>query len=147
MFLIGPFIYFDILDYKNLHEIVVNHRITWLFRYSALLSVVGEAHVSLARAINITGLHNVLDVASEHNLWLFVPSTIGAFGPTSPRNPTPDLCTQRPRMIYGASKVHAELVGEVRIAERDGSGFPFLFLLPQTPADSSLEATFLLPQF
>ncbi|XP_039732005.1 inactive L-threonine 3-dehydrogenase, mitochondrial-like [Pteropus medius] len=108
----GPFIYFDILDYKNLHEIVVNHRITWLFRYSALLSVVGEANMSLARAVNITELHNVLDVASEHNLWLFVPSTIGAFGPTSPRNLTPDLCTQRPRMIYGASKVHAELMGE-----------------------------------
>nr|KAF6482334.1 hypothetical protein HJG59_017942 [Molossus molossus] len=108
----GPFIYSDILDYKNLRESVVNHRITWLFHYSALLSAVGEANVSLARAVNITGLHNVLDVAAEHNLRLFVPSTIGAFGPTSPRNPTPDLCTQRPRTIYGVSKVHAELMGE-----------------------------------
>lgn len=44
---------------------------------------------------------------------LFVPSTIGAFGPTSPRNPAPDLCTQRPRTIYGVSKVHMELMGEV----------------------------------
>uniref|UniRef100_A0A8C0TIU8 L-threonine 3-dehydrogenase, mitochondrial n=1 Tax=Canis lupus familiaris TaxID=9615 RepID=A0A8C0TIU8_CANLF len=108
----GPFIYSDILDYKNLREIVVNNRITWLFHYSALLSAVGEANVSLARAVNITGLHNVLDVAAEHNLRLFVPSTIGAFGPTSPRNPTPDLCVQRPRTIYGVSKVHAELMGE-----------------------------------
>uniref|UniRef100_A0A673UCJ3 L-threonine 3-dehydrogenase, mitochondrial n=1 Tax=Suricata suricatta TaxID=37032 RepID=A0A673UCJ3_SURSU len=108
----GPFIYSDILDYKNLREIVVNNRITWLFHYSALLSAVGEANVPLARAVNITGLHNVLDVAAEHNLRLFVPSTIGAFGPTSPRNPTPDLCIQRPRTIYGVSKVHAELMGE-----------------------------------
>nr|XP_025729744.1 L-threonine 3-dehydrogenase, mitochondrial [Callorhinus ursinus] len=108
----GPFIYSDILDYKNLREIVVNNRITWLFHYSALLSAVGEANVSLARAVNITGLHNILDVAAEHNLRLFVPSTIGAFGPTSPRNPTPDLCVQRPRTIYGVSKVHAELMGE-----------------------------------
>ncbi|KAM5309008.1 L-threonine 3-dehydrogenase, mitochondrial [Glossophaga mutica] len=108
----GPFVYSDILDYKGLREIVVNHRVTWLFHYSALLSAAGEANVSLARAINITGLHNVLDVAAEHNLRLFVPSTIGAFGPTSPRNPTPDLCTQRPRTIYGVSKVHAELMGE-----------------------------------
>lgn len=61
-----------------------------------------------------TGLHNILDIAAEHDLRLFVPSTIGAFGPTSPRNPTPDLCVQRPRTIYGVSKVHAELMGEVR---------------------------------
>lgn len=55
MFLVGPFIYSDILDYKNLREIVVNNRITWLFHYSALLSAIGEANVSLARAVNITG--------------------------------------------------------------------------------------------
>ncbi len=36
----------------------------------------------------------------------------GAFGPESPRNPTPDFCIQRPRTIYGVSKVHAELMGE-----------------------------------
>lgn len=60
------------------------------------------------------GLHNILDIAAEHSLRLFVPSTIGAFGPSSPRNPTPDLCIQRPRTIYGVSKVHAELMGEVR---------------------------------
>ncbi|KTG01967.1 hypothetical protein cypCar_00044575, partial [Cyprinus carpio] len=58
------------------------------------------------------GLHNVLDVAVEHGLRLFIPSTIGAFGPMSPPNPTPDLCIQRPRTIYGVSKVHAELMGE-----------------------------------
>lgn len=54
--LLGPFIYSDILDYKNLREIVVNNRITWLFHYSALLSAVGEANVPLARAVNITGM-------------------------------------------------------------------------------------------
>lgn len=51
----GPFIYSDILDYKNLREIVVNNRITWLVHYSALLSAVGESNVALARAVNITG--------------------------------------------------------------------------------------------
>nr|XP_042140936.1 myotubularin-related protein 9 isoform X2 [Peromyscus maniculatus bairdii] len=108
----GPFIYANILDNKSLREIVVNHRISWLFHYSAVLSAVGEANVPLARDVNITGLHNILDVAAEHNVRLFVPSTIGAFGPSSPRNPAPDLCIQRPRTIYGVSKVHAELMGE-----------------------------------
>ncbi|XP_058855686.1 L-threonine 3-dehydrogenase, mitochondrial-like isoform X1 [Acipenser ruthenus] len=108
----GPFIYADVLDYKNLQELVINNRITWLVHYSALLSAIGEANVALARRVNITGLHNVLDIALENRLRLFVPSTIGAFGPTSPRDPTPDLCIQRPRTIYGVSKVHAELIGE-----------------------------------
>ncbi|KAK2843523.1 hypothetical protein Q7C36_011738 [Tachysurus vachellii] len=109
---LGTFIYADILDYKNLREIVVNNRITWLVHYSALLSAVGEANVPLSRDVNITGLHNILDICAEHGVRIFVPSTIGAFGPTSPRNPTPDLCIQRPRTIYGVSKVHAELMGE-----------------------------------
>ncbi|XP_046315253.1 L-threonine 3-dehydrogenase, mitochondrial [Marmota monax] len=108
----GPFIYADVLDYKRLREIVVNHRITWLFHYSALLSAAGEANVPLARAVNITGLHHVLDIATEYHVRLFVPSTIAVFGPTSPRNPAPELCTQRPRTIYGVSKVHMELMGE-----------------------------------
>ncbi|KAL7987195.1 hypothetical protein Chor_006114 [Crotalus horridus] len=123
VFYSGPFIYSDILDYKNLREIVVNNRITWLFHYSALLSAVGEANVPLARSVNITGLHNILDIAAEHGLRLFVPSTIGAFGPTSPRNPTPDLCIQRPRTIYGVSKVHAELMGEVLDPMETNTGF------------------------
>ncbi|XP_071370073.1 L-threonine 3-dehydrogenase, mitochondrial-like [Centroberyx affinis] len=108
----GPFIFSDILDYKNLREIVVNNNISWLVHYSAVLSAVGETNVSLAKEVNITGLHNILDIAAEHGLRVFVPSTIGAFGPSSPRDPTPELCVQRPRTIYGVSKVHAELMGE-----------------------------------
>ncbi|XP_030600346.1 L-threonine 3-dehydrogenase, mitochondrial-like [Archocentrus centrarchus] len=108
----GPFIFSDILDYKNLREIVVNNNISWLVHYSAVLSAVGENNVALAKEVNITGLHNILDIATEHGLRVFVPSTIGAFGPSSPKDPTPDLCVQRPRTIYGVSKVHAELMGE-----------------------------------
>ncbi|XP_010770914.1 L-threonine dehydrogenase 2 [Notothenia coriiceps] len=108
----GPFVYADVLDYKHLRELVVNNRITWMVHYSALLSAVGEANMALARKINITGLHNVLDLALENCLRIFVPSTIGAFGPSSPRDPAPDLCVQRPRTIYGVSKVHGELMGE-----------------------------------
>lgn len=63
--------------------------------------------------VNIRGFHNVIDVCKVHNLRLFCPSTIGAFGPTTPRNPCPDVTVQRPRTIYGVSKVHVELLGEV----------------------------------
>ena len=53
-----------------------------------------------------------MELAKQYKLKIFVPSTIGAFGPESPRNPTPNLCIQRPKTIYGVSKVHAELLGE-----------------------------------
>lgn len=88
--------------------------------------------------VNIEGVHNVIELAKQYNLRIFVPSTIGAFGPDSPRNPTPNITVsknrsqlpllnrkceskfnhifyfqiQRPRTIYGVSKVHAELIGE-----------------------------------
>ena len=51
--------------------------------------------------------------AKTHNLAVFCPSTIGAFGPTTPRVNTPDLTIMRPSTIYGITKVHVELLGEV----------------------------------
>merc|ERR1719228_508467 len=108
----GPFMFADVLDFKCLQEIVVNHRIDWLVHFSALLSAVGEHNVPLAVRVNIEGLHNVIELSKQYKLKLFVPSTIGAFGPESPRDPTPNLCIQRPKTIYGVSKVHAELMGE-----------------------------------
>ncbi|CAE1152451.1 TDH [Acanthosepion pharaonis] len=108
----GPFIYADILDFKNLQEIVVTHQIDSIVHFSALLSAIGEANIPLAMKVNIEGVHNIFELCRQYNLRLFFPSTIGAFGPDSPRNPTPDLTIQRPRTIYGVSKVHGELLGE-----------------------------------
>lgn len=108
----GPYIFADILDFKGLQKIVVNQRIDWLIHFSALLSAIGEQNVPLAVRVNIEGMHNVIELAKQYQLKIFVPSTIGAFGPDSPRNPTPNVTIQRPRTIYGVSKVHAELLGE-----------------------------------
>lgn len=103
----------DILDFQNLQEIVVNNRIDWLVHFSALLSAVGESNLALAMKVNIEGVHNVMELSRQYDLRLFIPSTIGAFGPDSPREKTPDVCIQRPKTIYGVSKVHTELLGEV----------------------------------
>uniref|UniRef100_A0A0K8WG63 L-threonine 3-dehydrogenase, mitochondrial n=1 Tax=Bactrocera latifrons TaxID=174628 RepID=A0A0K8WG63_BACLA len=108
----GPYIFADILDFKGLQKIVVDNRIDWLIHFSALLSAIGEQNVPLAVRVNIEGVHNVIELAKQYNLRIFVPSTIGAFGPDSPRNPTPNVTIQRPRTMYGVSKVHAELMGE-----------------------------------
>jgi threonine 3-dehydrogenase len=131
----GPYMFADVLDFKNLQEIVVNKQIDWIVHFSALLSAIGEQNVSLAIRVNIEGMHNMLELAKQYRLKIFIPSTIGAFGPVSqsclstsylltkfiisifcvqesPRNPTPDFTIQRPKTIYGVSKVHAELLGE-----------------------------------
>lgn len=109
----GPFIYADILDYKNLQSVVVNQDIDTIVHFSALLSAIGEHNVSEALKINIYGFHNVIELCRRYQIKLFCPSTIGAFGADSPRNLTPDITVQRPRTIYGVSKVHMELIGEV----------------------------------
>lgn len=108
----GPYLYADILDFKNLQSIVVNERIDWLVHFSAILSAVGEQNVSQALQVNVEGVHNILELCRRNNLRLFCPSTIGAFGPETPSNPTPDLTIQRPKTIYGVAKVHMELLGE-----------------------------------
>ncbi|KAH7932288.1 hypothetical protein HPB52_024780 [Rhipicephalus sanguineus] len=105
--LLGPYIYASILDVKNLQGLVVNERVDWLIHFSALRSAIGERNVQLAMRVNVEGVHNVMELSKQYQLRLFVPSTIGAFGPDSPRSPTPDLCVQRPRTIYGVSNVHA----------------------------------------
>jgi len=108
----GPYVFADILDFKCLQEIVVTYRIDWLIHFSALLSAIGEQNVPLAIRVNIEGVHNILELSRQYNLRVFVPSTIGAFGPDSPRELTPNVTIQRPRTIYGVSKVHGELTGE-----------------------------------
>lgn len=106
------YMYADVLDLNGLKQIVANNKIDWVVHFSALLSAIGEQNVPLAISININGMQNILELARYFNLKVFIPSTIGAFGPESPRDLTPDLCIQRPKTIYGVSKVYAELLGE-----------------------------------
>jgi len=68
--------------------------------------------LSLQTSVLSAGVHNVIELSKQYRLKLFIPSTIGSFGPESPRNPTPNVTIQRPKTIYGVSKVHAELLGE-----------------------------------
>ena len=91
----------------------MNNQITWLVHFSALLSAIGELNVQEALKINVIGFHNIVELCRQYGLRLFCPSTIGAFGPETPKDPTPDVTLQRPTTIYGVSKVHMELLGEV----------------------------------
>ena len=83
---------------------LVNRTFPWL---SASTSKASTTSLSSANNVSweifISSLTSTQHFADK--LKLFVPSTIGAFGPESPRNPTPNLCIQRPKTIYGVSKV------------------------------------------
>uniref|UniRef100_A0A914DZN2 L-threonine 3-dehydrogenase, mitochondrial n=1 Tax=Acrobeloides nanus TaxID=290746 RepID=A0A914DZN2_9BILA len=109
---LAPFQYLNIMDRNAIEEAIVNNNVDTIIHFSALLSAIGEANVPLALQVNCQGVQNVLEVSRIHRLKVFIPSTIGAFGPTTPRVSTPDLTIQRPRTIYGVTKVFAELLGE-----------------------------------
>ncbi|KJH47056.1 NAD dependent epimerase/dehydratase family protein [Dictyocaulus viviparus] len=111
---ITNYYYLDILNQASIERLVVDQRIDTIVHFSALLSAVGEQNVNLSLQINCRGVENILEVARKHRLQVFIPSTIGAFGPTTPRNDVPDSTVQAPTTIYGVSKVtvYAERLGE-----------------------------------
>ena len=68
---------------------------------AALLSASAEAAPQLAWSVNMSGLYNVLEVARAYGCQVFFPSSIGAFGPDTQRDMTPQVAVQRPTTIYG----------------------------------------------
>ena len=99
----GPFELLDVIDGKRLAELVDNYHVDTVMHLAALLSAVAEARPQLAYQINLGGLFQVLEVAREKNLSVFTPSSIGAFGPTTPKV-TPQDTIQRPTTMYGVTK-------------------------------------------
>lgn len=106
----GPYEVADCTDSARLEELVVKHQIDTIYHLAALLSAVAEAKPQLAWQINVQGLFNVLEIAREHKCAVFTPSSIGAFGPSTPKNSTPQDTIQRPTTMYGVTKVSGELL-------------------------------------
>ncbi len=106
----GPFEELDVLDAAALADLVKRYRIDTIYHLAAILSAVGEAKPDLAWNIGVNGLYNVLEVAREHQCAVFFPSSIGAFGPTTPLDGTPQDTIQRPVTMYGVTKVTGEML-------------------------------------
>jgi len=98
------------MDIEAVRKTVKKYNIDTVFHLAAILSAVAEAKPNLAWDININGLYNMLEVAREHKCAVFVPSSIGAFGPTTPLDDTPQDTIQRPTSMYGVTKVAGELL-------------------------------------
>jgi nucleoside-diphosphate-sugar epimerase len=106
----GPFYEIDCRDGEGLAGIATSHKIDTIFHLAALLSAVAEHEPQRAWDINMNGLFAVLEVARECGCAVFTPSSIGAFGPNTPKDFTPQDTIQRPTSMYGVTKVAGELL-------------------------------------
>ena len=106
----GPFEILDVTDSKKMYDIANNYKVDTIIHLAALLSATAEAKPLLAWNLNMGGLVNALEVARELNTQFFTPSSIGAFGPSTPKLDTPQDTIQRPTTMYGVNKVSGELL-------------------------------------
>jgi len=103
----------NITDAQRLAEIVKKHKIDAIVNFAAILSAGGECHPMRAWDVNINGFIHVMEVARELKLkQVLTPSSIAAFGPSTPRENTPQETILRPTTMYGITKVSGELLAD-----------------------------------
>jgi len=109
----GPFEYMDITDKESVEKVVNKYDIDTIYNMAAILSAVGEEKPFVCWNVNINGMYNILEIAHEYDMVrVFVPSSIAAFGPETPRNNTPNETILKPKTMYGVTKVAGELLGD-----------------------------------
>jgi nucleoside-diphosphate-sugar epimerase len=107
----GPFELCDVTQKKNIEAVVEKYRIDTIYHMAAILSAAGEKNPHRAWNVNINGTYNILETARERGITrVFVPSSIAAFGPETPRRDTPQETVLRPKTMYGVTKVAGELL-------------------------------------
>ncbi|HEX6558314.1 MAG TPA: NAD-dependent epimerase/dehydratase family protein [Longimicrobiales bacterium] len=106
----GPYERLDCMDAAAISAAVRTHKPDTIYHLAALLSATAERDPQRAYTINMSTLINVLEAAREQQCAVFTPSSIGAFGPSTPKDPTPQDTLQRPSTMYGVTKVAGELL-------------------------------------
>lgn len=107
------FHFLDVLDENKLRSLITEYDIDVIIHNASILSAMGERNPQLAYHVNIEGFHTVLNAAHKQGVQkVFAPSSIAAFGPSTPKDNTPNEVITRPTTIYGISKVFVELYGE-----------------------------------
>ncbi|GGH86802.1 nucleoside-diphosphate-sugar epimerase [Pullulanibacillus pueri] len=106
----GVFEKLDVTNLQEIYEMAKRHQVDTIIHLAALLSATAEKKPLAAWDLNMGGLVNALEVARELNCQFFTPSSIGAFGPSTPKDNTPQDTIQRPTTMYGINKVAGELL-------------------------------------
>ena len=105
----GPYVSLDVMNKEMLHVQVIRQNITQIYLLAAILSATGEKNPHLAWSLNMQSLLNVLDIAKEEHLQkVYWPSSIAVFGPTSPKQNSPQQTIIEPTTVYGISKYAGE---------------------------------------
>ena len=106
----GPAEVADVRNAAQLAAIADKYHIDTIYNLAALLSAVAERKPLMAWDIQMNGLLNILEIAREKGCAVFTPSSIGSFGPDTPKDDTPQDTIQRPTSMYGVTKVATELL-------------------------------------
>ncbi|MFA6271595.1 MAG: NAD-dependent epimerase/dehydratase family protein [Patescibacteria group bacterium] len=107
----GPFESVDVTDKNALDELVKKYQPDTIFHLVGILSATGEKNPELAWNVNMNGLKNILDISIARGVkQIFWPSSIAAFGPSTPRENTPQHTILEPTTMYGVTKVAGELL-------------------------------------
>lgn len=106
----GPFEILDVTDAQRMHDLAKDFGADTMVHMAALLSATAEEKPLLAWNLNMGGLINALEASRELGMQFFTPSSIGAFGPSTPKKNTPQDTLQRPTTMYGVNKVAGELL-------------------------------------
>ena len=108
----GPSALVDITNPQQIADAVDQFNIDTVYNLAAILSAVAEKKPQLAWKIGLGGLYNTLEVAREKHCAVFTPSSIGSFGGGTPKDKTPQDTIQRPKTMYGVTKVAGELLSD-----------------------------------
>lgn len=108
----GPFERIDSTNMMQIIEVVKKYNIDTIYNLAAILSATAELNPMLGWNVGIGSLVNCLEIARVFGCAVFTPSSIGAFGPNTPKDMTPQDTIQRPNTIYGVTKVTGELLSD-----------------------------------
>jgi nucleoside-diphosphate-sugar epimerase len=109
IFLEGPYKQLDVLNREEVRNYIIEEKISQVYLLAALLSATAEKNPDFAWKLNMEGLFTILDLAKEgHIKKIFWPSSIAVFGPTTPKDHTPQYTVMEPSTVYGISKLAGE---------------------------------------
>lgn len=105
----GPFEVADATDKEGIEKMIEKYAVTEVYLMAAMLSATAEKHPMKAWDLNMDSLFIILNLAKENKIKkVFWPSSIAVFGPSTPKENTPQTTVMEPSTVYGISKQTGE---------------------------------------